>query len=101
MDDQTINTGEFYSVSDIARQLKISLAAVYELCQSGKLSHFRFGKGRGTIRISTEDLQAFLVDSRRESSREISARRRVLDELQLRPLKHIDLHDSSESTKSG
>jgi len=62
MDDQTINSGEFYSVSDIARQLKISLAAVYELCQSGKLSHFRFGKGRGTIRISSGDLKAFLAD---------------------------------------
>jgi excisionase family DNA binding protein len=51
---------EYLSVKQVAQRLQISPAAVYELCAARRLPHLRLGLGRGTIRIRTEDLAAFL-----------------------------------------
>jgi len=57
-----------YTVREIADRLKLSESAVYNAVQSGDLPHHRFGRGRGTIRVSEEQLQQYLegtkVDAR-------------------------------------
>jgi excisionase family DNA binding protein len=59
----------FLTVRQVAEQLKLSVASIYQLCAEGKLKHYRLGLGRGTIRISEEQLQQFLkeAESRGES----------------------------------
>jgi excisionase family DNA binding protein len=52
-------------VADVARRLNCSVANAYTLIESGRLPHFRVGAHRGGIRVSEEQLQAFL-DSARE-----------------------------------
>jgi excisionase family DNA binding protein len=48
------------TVRETAQTLRTSTATVYALCQRGLLRHSRVGVGRGTIRIRTEDLLAYL-----------------------------------------
>jgi len=50
------------TVSDVAERLSVSSSLVYQLVESGKLSHHRIGTGRGTIRISESDLKSYLSD---------------------------------------
>ncbi|MBX9790058.1 MAG: helix-turn-helix domain-containing protein [Pirellulales bacterium] len=50
---------ELLTVKQVAARLAVSPDAVYEMVESGKLSHQRIGKGRGTIRIRPSDLDAF------------------------------------------
>ena len=64
---------ELMTAQEAAARLKCSRALIYALCEKGKLSHHRLGLGRGTIRISTADLAAFLNESRVEPSRISSA----------------------------
>lgn len=52
------------NVREAAAELEISQSAVYALCAKGLLPHARLGVGRGTIRISKDDLRAY-VESRR------------------------------------
>lgn len=49
-----------FTVKQAAERLHVSIATVYQLCAERKLAHHRIGVGRGTIRISEEDLTAFL-----------------------------------------
>ena len=49
-----------YTASEIAKKLRISLACAYALVESGQLACYRIGTGRGTIRISEEQLQHYL-----------------------------------------
>jgi excisionase family DNA binding protein len=48
-------------VKDVARELKLSIGAVYKAIQSGKLAHHRFGT---SIRITDEQLTEFIKGSR-------------------------------------
>lgn len=48
------------TVAEVAAQLRLSTRAVYELCQSGDLQHFRFGRGRGAIRVSQSAVEAYV-----------------------------------------
>jgi excisionase family DNA binding protein len=51
---------EFLTVREAAERLgRISEKTVYKLCADRKLVHFRIGAGRGTIRISEGDLEAY------------------------------------------
>jgi excisionase family DNA binding protein len=50
----------FLTVKQVAEQLRLSEPMVYLLCKRGDLGHHRFGNGRGTIRITEEDLAAFV-----------------------------------------
>lgn len=52
------------TVKETASILGVSLGSVYALVHSGQLDHRRIGTGRGTIRISEEDLEQYLEDSR-------------------------------------
>ena len=44
------------TVPEAAARLKVHPNTVYDMCESGRLKHCRFGAGRGTIRIATDDL---------------------------------------------
>jgi excisionase family DNA binding protein len=49
------------TVKECAERLKISPACVYQLVSERKIAHARIGCGRGAIRITEQDLQAFLA----------------------------------------
>jgi excisionase family DNA binding protein len=55
------------TVQEAAWFLDVSTKTVYELCSRRLLSHTRVGTGRGMIRISREDLDAYLAPRRVEA----------------------------------
>jgi excisionase family DNA binding protein len=51
---------DLLTVKEAAERLgRVSEKTVYKLCTDRKLAHFRIGAGRGVIRISEEDLEAY------------------------------------------
>lgn len=52
------------TVSEVADRLRVSPSTVYSLVESGVLECHRIGLGRGTIRVSEEQLQQFLQQSK-------------------------------------
>lgn len=77
------------TVKQVAEQLNLTAQLIYQLIQSGKLPVHRFGNGRGTIRISQEDLNQFI-----DSCRQVASPRdvpRVTRPSRQPPLKHIRL----------
>ena len=55
-----------FTVNEVVAKLKVSRSTIYNLIESGELTHHRFGKGRGTIRISEEQLQQYLESTKVE-----------------------------------
>jgi excisionase family DNA binding protein len=51
------------TVKQVAERLGVSRAQVYALCSCGKLPHHRFGNGKGAIRVSDDQLAAFIEGS--------------------------------------
>ena len=51
------------TVAEIAKRLRVSLACAYALIDAGELACYRIGLRRGVIRVSEEQLQAFLARS--------------------------------------
>ncbi len=49
-----------YTVNEVAERLKVSPATIYDAASSGELPHHRIGRGRGTIRVSEEQLAEYL-----------------------------------------
>lgn len=49
-----------HTVPDIAARLCVAVSTVYALVASGKLQAFRIGPNDGAIRVSEEQLQAYL-----------------------------------------
>lgn len=72
------------TVDQTAERLQVSKSMVYALVESGKLSCHRIGIGRGTIRISDEDLASYLETTRFCNSAEVKPPRR-------KRLRHIRL----------
>ena len=60
-DPKTSN--DLLTVPHVAARLAVSPSLVYQLIESGKLGHHRIGNGRGTIRVSETDLEAYLSAS--------------------------------------
>ncbi|HYH63311.1 MAG TPA: helix-turn-helix domain-containing protein [Urbifossiella sp.] len=54
------NNPEMMTVEDVARRLNVSDSFVYGAVSDGRLKHHRLGKGQGGIRVSEEQLAAFL-----------------------------------------
>jgi excisionase family DNA binding protein len=52
-------------VAVVAWRLSVSEAFVYQLIAEGRLKHHRLGKGQGGIRVSEEQLQEYLVGTRK------------------------------------
>lgn len=51
---------DLLTVKQVAQRLNISPSFVYELLKSGRLKHYRLGKGQGGLRISEKQLAAYL-----------------------------------------
>lgn len=54
------------TVKDVAERLSVSSSLIYQLVESGKLSVYRIGNGRGAIRFCPEDVQTYLDSCRSE-----------------------------------
>ena len=48
------------TVRQAADRLQVAAATIYDLCARKVLRHIRVGRGRGTIRIREDDLDAFV-----------------------------------------
>ena len=51
-------------ISEVAARLNLSESSVYELVEAGKIVVHRFGKCRGAIRISEDDLRTYIESCR-------------------------------------
>ncbi len=51
-------------VTQVAEKLNVSESIVYALIDAGRLACDRIGVGRGTIRVSSEDLDIYLASCR-------------------------------------
>ena len=51
---------DLLTVKQAAEPLRISVGAVYALCASAKLAHYRMGTHQSAIRIDRSDLFAYL-----------------------------------------
>lgn len=56
------------NVEQAATYLGVAKQTVYDLVNSGRVSHHRIGKKRGTIRFSRSDLERFRENAQREPS---------------------------------
>lgn len=56
----------YLTVREVADRLRVSASSVYLVVESGRLAHHRIGARRGAIRISEDDLEAYLAQCRRE-----------------------------------
>ncbi|MEZ6063932.1 MAG: helix-turn-helix domain-containing protein [Planctomycetaceae bacterium] len=54
----------FLTVEGAANYLQVSRSIIYALIEAGKLACHRIGLGRGTIRISQHDIEAYLESCR-------------------------------------
>lgn len=55
------------TVKEIAGRLRVSPSTVYNLVEEGRISCHRIGKGRGCIRFTEEQVEAFLQSCRVEA----------------------------------
>jgi excisionase family DNA binding protein len=53
-------------VREVAKRLDISVSLTYRLIESGKLSCSRHGLGRGVIRVSEDQLAAYLASTQQQ-----------------------------------
>ena len=56
---------KFLTVSEVAERLNVSAATVYNLVERDRLAHHRIGIGRGAVRVSEEQLRAYLESTQR------------------------------------
>lgn len=52
------------TVAEAAKLLEVRPGTVYSLCRAGLIGHMRIGVGRGTIRLTVEDVERFKADAR-------------------------------------
>ena len=48
------------TIAQVAERLQVSRQLVYALVEAGELPAHRFGLGRGTVRVSEDDLQTYI-----------------------------------------
>ena len=63
-EDAGLPAPKLMTVRQTAEFLNVSQSLVYQLVDRGRLACHRIGAGRGTIRISREDVDAFLANCR-------------------------------------
>ena len=54
------------TVGEVAKRLRVSRNTVYGLVENERIGHIRIGTGRGTIRITEDDLASFIESCRAE-----------------------------------
>jgi excisionase family DNA binding protein len=107
MPSDSEQTPEFLTVKQAALYLNVSPATLYSMCLTGKITHHRFGQGRGAIHIRKADLEDFIRKCRVEGSSaqpaieptsrsQHSVKHIVLRHLELRPS-----HPCGAMTKAG
>lgn len=52
------------TVSEVARQLRVTGGCVYRMLSVGELPCIRVGRGQGRVRVDQADLDAFLAERR-------------------------------------
>jgi len=57
------------TVKKVAERWSVSPSTVYALLANGILPHVRIGSGRGTIRISHEDAEAYEAKNKRDDEK--------------------------------
>jgi len=57
---------QLLTVREVSTRLRVSPSLVYQLVEAGKLACHRIGTGRGAIRVSSSDLEAYLQGCRSE-----------------------------------
>ena len=62
------------SVKEVAQHLNVSSSCVYQLVATGLLPCHRIGVGRGTIRISPEQVQLYLQAAQTREPKSVSRR---------------------------
>lgn len=85
------------TVKQVAKELAMSVASVYQLIKSRKLPSHQFGVGSGGIRVSESDLAAFIDDRRTEKRPPVE--RGSLKRKPLSAFKHLRLEDSPDSVE--
>jgi excisionase family DNA binding protein len=65
------------TVQQAAKELNVSTDTIYEACEQEGLTHYRYGKGRGTIRIKRADLEAWQATRRVEARSDFALLREV------------------------
>ena len=60
-------SGHLLTIAEVAERLRIGRTTAYQLVQQGKIAAHRIGAGRGAIRISEEDLNAYLASCREQN----------------------------------
>ena len=98
---------DYMTVKQAARHINVSPERIYRLCMNRKLSHYRFGEGRGAMRIRRMDLLDSVRRCRIERQEKVDgARRRRKSPVE--PVKfysrHLDLephHECGAMTKAG
>ena len=68
----------------LAERLNVSLSTVYGLIESGKIACHRIGRGRGAVRVSEADFDAYLTSCRVERKEGTAKSPRI-------QLKHLQL----------
>jgi excisionase family DNA binding protein len=77
----------YLTVHEVADRLRVSHSSVYLLVESGRMAHHRIGARRGAIRISEDDLAAYLAENRQGQRSESPP----APPISLPTLKHIKL----------
>jgi excisionase family DNA binding protein len=72
MSDTTVNKS-MMKVEDVSKRLNVSDSFVYDAINTGRLKHHRLGRGQGGIRVSEEQLAAYLRDTERGGTQEAPA----------------------------
>jgi len=65
MSEQLRDLRQLLKIADVALRLKASESFVYARIADGSLKHYRLGNGQGGIRVSEEQLAAYLADRER------------------------------------
>jgi excisionase family DNA binding protein len=48
-------------IPEVAQRLSVSTSFVYEIIAEGRLGHHRLGRGQGALRVSEQQLAAYLA----------------------------------------
>jgi excisionase family DNA binding protein len=98
---------EFLTVKQAAKYLNVSQGCIYRLCSTNTLGHYKFGEGRGAIRINRTDLLEFVQRCRiekREVNGKVDGRPGKSSKRQEYIYQHLDLrpkHACGGMTKAG
>jgi len=89
---------EFLTVKQAACYLNISPSCVYHLCTTNRLTHYKFGNGRGAVRIRRDDLLEMIQACRIEKQEHVATNGKHHESAKQTGyvLKHIDLRPKRE-----